>query len=639
MDVLTFDFSPRQGRRVLQGGVARRSSFTANIPFTYLNVSSAPGGGSGTGAGKSGGRPGSLVEAERGEIGEDGLTEPLISDTDSLAGASSPPSVITTAEAEAEDEDRMNALEVAVLGKLKAFTSDPLVVRVVDAIWAGQITFYSSIIDSDPHHTTTSSTSAAAAAARKVVHLRPAARPKGLRDLLRVSKLRVPKYQHWMSVAVYVVFVWMYTQLVLSGPLYASGWIEPLFMVFVVGYLMDMLSKWYKSGLYFYAQYLLSIPDFVAHSLFGLFVVFRSLGIFLDSTSNEGEMKRNAWNVLACASVVVYPRLVLWFEPMLQGAGESVVLLRRIMRRVFVVGVVWITLLGFGFWQAFSALERYSSPEGEADAGKTLAWLLQVSLGNIALGFGLAPSYHLVLGPPLMLLYVALLTILPIAVIIATVARAIPSSSSEEEMKQLRPGILSTLYPEYRYEFTLHVLEQVKAESLFPLPVPYNLINHTISFFEMVGFSEDAANSIRRFLARLVGCWMLIGIFIWERWFEERSPSGGVVEGFSTAASRARGASFGQEPTTPVPTPQPPPEASPPTSDPKRLECEGCLEERRLRENMEADMHKLANRWQKMEERFAILVKAVRSSQTAVAADEEEWHSGLDELEDAVEEL
>ncbi|KAI9230971.1 MAG: hypothetical protein DHS80DRAFT_20970 [Piptocephalis tieghemiana] len=404
-------------------------------------------------------------------------------------------------EEEEEEEDRMSALEVAVLARARRFLSHASVRAVVLAAWRGDISFYASLTDCT-HHPYLPLRMAT------VVNLRRRG-PAPFTDILRVSRLRVPRYQHALHLLLYLAFLVLYTRVIQERP-EVPGWSEVLMALYALGYAVESLTLLYKSGWRYWRRHLLSVLDVL--SLVGLFTylilrlhAFPTSSIpmmpfsFSHTPREHGPsapiLRVRAFDILALTAIPLYPRAVTLLSRF-EGVGRRLAILRAILRPA-ILYILTLPIAAVGFLEALHALAS-----GRHTRGETGWFLLRTSLGNVDLAFSQASSYHPVYGPWIILIYIIFLSLGAFAGALALINRSYEDAQGRSLER-------------YRYEFALRVLEHVKSASLWPLPPPFNLLHGPLLLIDrLVGPMVYA--KISRLILRFLFGWALLGIWVWE---------------------------------------------------------------------------------------------------------------------------
>jgi hypothetical protein len=414
-------------------------------------------------------------------------------------------------ESEYEDsKSRASALEVAILSDAKRFCTSPAVQRVVDRVWRGDVVFYASLIDEDGISLNgRPSTRSKLTRARTVVNVRRG-RPRGLRDVLRVSRLRVPRYQNLLYVSIYIMYLAIYAHVLMEHSI-SFTWEEIVLYILTIGYGLDELSQIYKCGLVFYTQYLWNpLDSLVLLSVF-LFGLLRVCACVYE----EARWTPLAYGILACNSVALWPRLLIVFDRY-RWAGRRMAMLRRVFRRTLIV-IIPIPFIFAGFVHAFYALSN-----GQHSIGEIVWTLFRVATGSPDVGFERAAIYHPYLGNWLMLIYILICVYSISAILLAVCVHAYTDSAPRSDR-------------EYRFRYTVRVLQHVKSETLFFYVPPLNLLHIPLLPAQLL-LSERHYMRLNRFILRLLFWLPLLMIFVYERMWRRRwtvfgGPSfGGGVE-------------------------------------------------------------------------------------------------------------
>ncbi|RKP22540.1 hypothetical protein SYNPS1DRAFT_25685, partial [Syncephalis pseudoplumigaleata] len=172
-----------------------------------------------------------------------------------------------------DDEGRASALEIAVQCDARRFCAGPAVQRIVDRIWRGDVVFYANLIDDDTA-IPGSGSYASMTRARSAINVRRS-RPQGLREVFRVSRLRVPRYQHIMHICIYLLFMWIYARVLLENSATFTGY-EAALGILAAGFILDELTQISRCGLHFYVEHLWNPIDTLTHLNLLLFAGLRT---------------------------------------------------------------------------------------------------------------------------------------------------------------------------------------------------------------------------------------------------------------------------------------------------------------------------------------------------------------------------
>ncbi|GAB5586858.1 hypothetical protein Unana1_01758 [Umbelopsis nana] len=375
----------------------------------------------------------------------------------------------------------MNALEVAIEGFAKNFVASPLVQRLVDDIWRGNIVFFASAIDHPSSRIKWAYTLPSQTVDRAKVPLPTKLATVNHADphILRLSRLRVPRYKAFFETLIYCVFVFCYSMILyndICGSL--NGW-EILFDFFVIGYTINEVTQFANAPSYYF-QNLWNAFDV------GIFTIsFAFIGLRIQGFTQGTDTCNLAYDVLAINAMLLWPRLLSSLDS-LPFFGTFLIIIRRML----IDSTIFFTLLAvffLGFLQTFYALGRATYSWGEIGN-----LMLKIMLGSQFLGFEAAPNFG-PFGQPVM------------------------SFSS----------IISNAHEEFLFLMCIKTVEQIQSDELFEYMPPFNLIQAAL----LLPLKQMLPDKIFLKVNRAVMCILflpfLLIIYLWEvfsaRWNKEAS--------------------------------------------------------------------------------------------------------------------
>ena len=146
----------------------------------------------------------------------------------------------------------LNALQIAVIANAKHFLSQPIVQKIIEAIWHGDIIFWDSV---------------SAYATKKPRYYNP-------RTTDPFSRLRVPKYLKAWEVAFFVTYLALYYAVVVERSFVSIPPVEILFYVWLVSYFWDEVQEWQDAGV-FYLSDIWNIFDMTVIAIGFVFAILR----------------------------------------------------------------------------------------------------------------------------------------------------------------------------------------------------------------------------------------------------------------------------------------------------------------------------------------------------------------------------
>jgi len=224
---------------------------------------------------------------------------------------------------------RSSTLEVAIRASAKHFVSHPLVVQQLEAIWNGAITFYSShdylhrveIREASANRPDQTSTADARTpllsrqafnmhASQLPLHAIPVRRTVALYDprnasLLKLSRLRVPRYRQFLSTCSLFIMICLFLAVLIERSSRITS-LELLFWFWSAGFMLDEVVGFNEQGFSLYIMSYWNIVDLGILLLLIIYYGMRLSGVFLVDSLRWNEM---AYEVLAANAILLLPRI------------------------------------------------------------------------------------------------------------------------------------------------------------------------------------------------------------------------------------------------------------------------------------------------------------------------------------------
>ncbi|KAI8582803.1 hypothetical protein K450DRAFT_268754 [Umbelopsis ramanniana AG] len=385
----------------------------------------------------------------------------------------------------------MNALEVAIEGSAKNFVSSPLVQRLLDDIWRGNIVFFASAIDHPSSRIKWAYTlpTQTVDRAKVPIPIKVATVNHADPHILRLSRLRVPRYKAFFETLIYCVFVFCYSMMlyndICGSP---NGW-EILFDFFVIGYTINEVTQFANAPSYYF-QNLWNVFDV------GIFAIsFAFMGLRLQDLIQGKDTCSDAYDVLAINAMLLWPRLLSSLDS-LPFFGTFLVIIRRML----IDSTIFFALLAvffLGFLQTFYALGR-----------ATYTWaqigdlMLKIMLGSQFQGFEAAPNFG-PFGPPVMILYVAISSLILVTILIAIFNESFSS-------------IISNAHEEFLFLMCIKTVEQIQSDELFEYIPPFNLIQLVLLYPLQKVLPDKIFLKVNRAVMCILFLPFLLIIYLWE---------------------------------------------------------------------------------------------------------------------------
>ncbi|RDL34520.1 Uncharacterized protein BP5553_07648 [Venustampulla echinocandica] len=330
---------------------------------------------------------------------------------------------------------KIPALEMAIISESKLFLSSSACQKVVNAIYEGRVVYTpTSFLNILPDHYK-----------QKPVSLyNPRKAP-----LFNQYRLIVPRTRNLLDVCQFIILLALFLAVMTDRDPSKFGILELVFIIFTIGFLLDIFATILEHGWDVYTQNLWSFLDATFAAIFGVYLVLRIHGWRVGSL----EPAQQAMDVLAMGAPVLVPRLAF----NLMSENMLFVSLRAMMRdfTILTVLAVWC-FAGFLLSMVWLA-------DGDHTPITISKWMLWVWFGLDGTGIQRSVEFHWLLGPMLMVAFAFLgntlfLTIL-VSMLSTTFATIVANANAEI---QFRRAVLT--------------LEGVKSDAIFSYQPPFNIL-------------------------------------------------------------------------------------------------------------------------------------------------------------------
>lgn len=324
----------------------------------------------------------------------------------------------------------LNALEIAAVSGAKKFLGDRTVQRIIEAIWNGDIIFWSALSSN----------------ATKEAQIYKAA-PSDI-----FSRLRVPKYLKAFEALFFIGFLALYYAVLVQQSYDSITAAEVLLYVWVASFAYNEIGEYNDAGTAFYLLDFWTLWDLGIVLTGAAFLVCRIIGV----SQHSERMTAVAFDVLAMEALFLVPRLfsLLSLHPYF---GTLLPCLRD-MTKDFLKFLSLVVILYLGFLTTFSLLAR------DRFTFRKMSWILvKVFFGSSYLGFDVAEQISPILGPPLMLVFVCMTNILLVTSLISILSNSLTK-------------VIEHAADEYKFVYSVFVLEASTSDRLTYFLPPLNLI-------------------------------------------------------------------------------------------------------------------------------------------------------------------
>ncbi|EMR11251.1 hypothetical protein PNEG_00282 [Pneumocystis murina B123] len=395
--------------------------------------------------------------------------------------------------------NKISAIEVAIRAEAKRFLSVPVVVQILENIWKGNIVFYSSSDKNDfiPESYRRVST---------IYDSREC-------SILKLSRLRVPKYRHYMATVSFAIMLALVTATLIQNIPQITT-LELVMDFWAIGFILDEIMGIANSGTRLYLLNLWNIFDVILFCIFIGFLALRLYGLFIDDP--EHKISRIAYDILATNAIFLFPRLFStmdyyrYFSQMLIGF--------RKMAIDFFTTLILIIIIFSGFWVALSlafARDSYSP--------KSLAFrLMQLFFGFSPAAWDMMDNLN-ILGQTLLILFMANSNYFVVTALVSVLSNSFAS-------------VRANAHEEHQFLFAVNTISSVKSDAYFFYQTPFNILQWIIYPLVYI-LSKQSYMKLNWYVIKITHFPILFTIFLYERFCLRQKTFSTTELGLSRAKS------------------------------------------------------------------------------------------------------
>ncbi|KAF2201532.1 hypothetical protein GQ43DRAFT_431562 [Delitschia confertaspora ATCC 74209] len=392
-------------------------------------------------------------------------------------------------------EGKLIALEVAIISESKMFLSSSACQKVVDAVYRGRIVYTpTTFLDIIPDHYK-----------HKPVSLY---NPKKAR-ILNQYRLIVPRTRNIIETIQFIILLALYCLCMTKGD-HAIFKVEELcFMVYGMGWVLDEFASMLEHGWKVHTQTLWSFLDVSFLLIYLVYFVVRIHGLKI----GDVEQGRQALDILAIAAPVVFSRLAFSMMP----ENMLFISLRAMMADFTALSLIAVWCFG-GFLLALRWLSMGNREIDFKDApsGITVSkWMLWIWFGLDGTGIELAPTFHAILGPALMVVYAFLGNTLFLTVLVSILSNTFSKIAADATAEiQFRRAVLT--------------FEGVKSDAIFSYGPPFNILALLLLVPLKFVLTPRWFHKINVTMVRALNAPILLLVSLYERralWKPSRKPA------------------------------------------------------------------------------------------------------------------
>lgn len=272
---------------------------------------------------------------------------------------------------------RTSTLEVAIRASAKHFLAHPVVVQQLEAIWSGAIAFSSSADNlhrdsPTPFQRLNGSTTKADARTPLLGASSPRDDPTQAQvhrrtvmlydprqaSLLKLSRLRVPRYRFFLSTLSLAVLIGLFLAVLAQRSVQITG-LELVFWFWSAGFMLDELVGFNEQGFALYIMSFWNIFDLGILLLLIVYYCMRAYGVFLVDPHHWNNM---AYDVLAANAILLLPRI---FSVLDHYQYFSQLLIAFRLMAVDLIAVLIVVLIACSGFYVFFTLSNNANNGGE----------------------------------------------------------------------------------------------------------------------------------------------------------------------------------------------------------------------------------------------------------------------------------
>ncbi|KKK25211.1 hypothetical protein ARAM_001061 [Aspergillus rambellii] len=368
---------------------------------------------------------------------------------------------------------RISCLEIAIRAQAKRFLSHPLVVKQLEAIWAGTVVFHSAA-DSlhrplvQPHSNPRPSYGAAAAnrSPSMVSDKKTWPEMSGFRrsvtlydprdaSLFKLSRLRVPRYRQFLSTLSFAVLLGLFLAVLHQRSMEITP-LEIVFWFWSAGFMLDEIVGFNEQGFSLYLMSFWNLFDLGILFLLFCYYCMRLYGALMPYAYKETIAER-AYDILAANAVLLFPRLFSVLDH--YRYFSQLLIAFRIMASDLVAVFLLIIIACSGFFVAFTS--SFSNNQDQSPSSVAYA-LFQMLMGFTPAAWTLWDEYN-VLGRAILTIFLFICHFVVVTILITVLTNSFM-------------GIVQNANQEHQFLFAVNTISMVKSDALFSYVAPTNIL-------------------------------------------------------------------------------------------------------------------------------------------------------------------
>lgn len=376
---------------------------------------------------------------------------------------------------------RISALEIAIRAHAKKFVAHPLVIRHLEAIWAGNIVFHSAY--DQWRRDGGGPTERRSVTIYDGRHAGP----------FKLSRLRIPRYRHIFSTFSLTVLLYLHLRVLIERS-YVITPLEIGFWLWSFGFMIDEIADFTESGVSLYFLSMWNAFDCFIFVLLLTFYTLRVIGLFMP---NERDYITDwSFDILATCSVFLFPRIFSILDH--YRYFSQLIIAFRIMAADMIALLVLIVVSCSGFFVAFA----FSFVRDSYSASDISYALFQILMGFTPAAWESWHNYNL-LGKFLLTAFLIICHFLIVTILITVLTNSFAA-------------VAANSVEEHQFLVAVNTISLVKNESIFTYLGPTNLIAwvlHPLRYF--MPFRRFV--KMNRTVVKVTHFPLLLAIYFYER--------------------------------------------------------------------------------------------------------------------------
>ena len=380
---------------------------------------------------------------------------------------------------------RTSCLEVAIRASAKRFLAHPLVVRQLEAIWAGSIVFHSAadslhrlpikVVPNQhqgygtiPQNNRLPNPATKLNPAKQRDHLPPVEvtvrRSVTLYDprdasLFKLSRLRVPRYRNILSTLSFAVLLGLFLAVLLERSLEITP-LEVVFWLWSAGYMLDEVVGFNEQGFSLYLASFWNTFDLGILLILIAHLCLRLYGILMPS-ARKHSVANTAYDILAADAVLLFPRLFSVLDH--YRYFSQLLIAFRMMATDLMAIFILILISCSGFFVALTL-----SFGNDQDTPSSIAYaIFQMLMGFSPAAWQRWDDYN-ILGRTILVLFLFITHFLVVTILITVLTNSFMA-------------IVQNANDEHQFLFAVNTISMVKSDSLFSYVAPTNIIGWVLT--------------------------------------------------------------------------------------------------------------------------------------------------------------